>query len=153
MSGIIFCLFHISHFSSANCSGVMSKRTQKDAGEERVTAKSKPLMNLVSRCSEGTPDVLASTASESPGKTRHESQSSPSLQTEKHDRTERPAVNAQHTDSFNVENDKMKSYTEAESEMSLESRSFLHSVNDQVRKRQHQSSKDATKDSVKHSVI
>ena len=64
----------MSHFSSTNCSEVMSKRTQKDAGEERVTAKSKPMMNLVSRCSERTPDVLASTASESPGKTRYESQ-------------------------------------------------------------------------------
>ena len=33
------CLFNISHFSSADCSEVMSKRTQKDSGEERVTAK------------------------------------------------------------------------------------------------------------------
>ena len=47
----------------------------------------------------------------------------------------------------------MDSYTEAESEMSLKSRSFLLRVNDQVRKRQNQSSKDATKDSDKHSVI
>ena len=69
------------------------------------------------------------------------------------DRTGRPVVFAQHTDRFIVENDKMNSYTEAESEMSLESRSFLHSVNDQVRKRQNQSSKGATKDSDKHSVI
>ena len=69
------------------------------------------------------------------------------------DRTGRPVVFAQHTDRFIVENDKMNSYTEAESEMSLESRSFLHRVNDQVRKRQNQSSKDAPKDSDKHSVI
>ena len=62
----LLCLFNISHFSSTNCSEVMSKRTQKDSGEERVTAKSKPMMNLVSRCSERTPDVLRSTASESP---------------------------------------------------------------------------------------
>ena len=68
------------------------------------------------------------------------------------DRTGRPVVFALHTDRFIVENDKMNSYTEAESEMSLESRSFLHRVNDQVRKRQNQSSKDATKDSDKHSV-
>ena len=67
------CLFNISHFSSINCSEVMSKRKEK-SGEERVTAKSKPMMNLVSRCSERTPDVLASIASESPGKTRHDSQ-------------------------------------------------------------------------------
>ena len=70
----LLCLFNISHFSSTNCLEVMSKRTQEDAGEERVTAKSKPMMNLVSRCSERTPNVLASTASESPGKTRCDSQ-------------------------------------------------------------------------------
>ena len=64
----LLCLFNISHFSSTNCLEVMSKRTQKDSGEERVTAKSKPMMNLVSRCSERTPDVLASTASKSPVK-------------------------------------------------------------------------------------
>ena len=69
------------------------------------------------------------------------------------DRTVRPVLTAQHTDRFIVENDKMNSYTEAESEMSLESRSFLHRVNDQVRKRQNQSSRDATKDSDKHSVM
>ena len=66
----LLCLFNISHFSSTDCSEVMSKRTQKDSGEERVTAKSKPMMTLVSRCSVRTPDVLASTASECPGKTQ-----------------------------------------------------------------------------------
>ena len=186
----LLCLFNISHFISTECSEVMSKRTQKDSSEEGAAAKSKPMMNLVSRRSEKDPNVLASTASESPEKTRHESQSSPSLQTEKQhrkgetpvvyahsstysewkvdktwssqewksdelmeDRTGRPVVNAQHTDRFIVENDKMISYTEAESELSLESRSFLHRVNDQVRKRQNQFSKDATIDSDKHSVI
>ena len=69
------------------------------------------------------------------------------------DRTETPVVTAQHTDRFIVEIDNMDSYTEAESEMSLKSISFLHRVNDQVRKRQYQSSKDATKDSDKRSVI
>ena len=68
-------------------------------------------------------------------------------------RTGRPVLFAQHTDRFIVENDNMDSDTEAESEMSPKSRSFLHRVNDQVRKRQHQSSKDVTKDSDKHSVI
>ena len=43
--------------------------------------------------------------------------------------------------------------TEAGSDTSLKSRSFLRRVNDQVRKRQDQSSKDATKHSDKHSVI
>ena len=83
------CLFNISHFSSTDCSEVISKRTQKDSGEERVTAKSKPMMNLVSRCSERTPDVLPSTASESPEKTRHESQLLLSSRTEQHHRTVR----------------------------------------------------------------
>ena len=60
----LLCLFNISHFSSAECSEAMSKRTQEDAGEERVTAKAKPIMNLVSRNSVKDPNVLASTASE-----------------------------------------------------------------------------------------
>ena len=37
--------------------------------------------------------------------------------------------------------------------MSLESRSFLHRVNDQVRKRQKRSSMNVTEDSEKHTVI
>ena len=39
----LLCLFNISHFSSTVCSEVMSKRTQKDSGEERVTATSRPM--------------------------------------------------------------------------------------------------------------
>ena len=99
----LLCLFNISHFSSAECSEVMSKRTQKDSGEERVTAKSKPMMNLVSRCSERTPVVLSFTASESPGETRHESQTPLSLQTEKYYRTGRPVVCA-HSSSYSERN-------------------------------------------------
>ena len=83
----LLCLFNNSHFSSTYCSEVMSERTQKDSGEERVTAKSKPMMNLVSRCSERNPDVFASTASESPGKTRCESQLPLSSWAEQHLRT------------------------------------------------------------------
>ena len=70
-------LFNISHFSSINRPKAMSKRTQEDAGEERVTAESKPMMNLVSRYSVRDPNVLASTASESPVKTKSESQNVP----------------------------------------------------------------------------
>ena len=83
----LWCLFNTIHFSSTDCSEVMSQRTQKDSGEERVTAKSKPMMNSVSRCSERTPEVLASTASDSSGKTRHESQLPLSSWTEQHLRT------------------------------------------------------------------
>ena len=70
----LLCLSNISHFSSINSVKAMSKRTQEGAGEGRVTAKSKPIMNLVSRCRVRDPNVLASTASESPEKTRSQSQ-------------------------------------------------------------------------------
>ena len=73
----LFVLFNISHFSSINNLEAISNRTPEDAGEERVTAKSKPMMNLVSRYSMRDPNVLASTASESPGKTKSESQNVP----------------------------------------------------------------------------
>ena len=160
-------------------------------------------MNLVCAMQrKGLLSVLASTASESPVKTRQrKSISSESRELEQHhDRTGRPVACSQRADQlvvcahsssysewnvdktwsskglksnelmddrtgrpvvlrtaqrtrFVIENDETNSYTEAESELSLGSRSFLHRVNDQVRKRQNQSSKDATEDSDKHSVI
>ena len=45
----MLCLFNISHFSPTVSSAAMAKRSQQDSGEERVTAKSKPMMNLVAR--------------------------------------------------------------------------------------------------------
>ena len=154
MNGIIFCVCSTSAITVPQ--SVLKwcrKLTQKDSGEERVTAKSKPMMNLVARCSERAPAALSSIASESLGKTRHESKNLLSPQIEKYDRTERPVVNAQHTDRFIVENDNMIHYTEAESELSSESRSFLHRVYVLCGRGKNQSSKDATKDSDKHSVM
>ena len=58
----------------------------------------------------------------------------------------RPVVCSQEADQFVIENDETISYTEAESELSLGSRSFLHRVNDQVRKRQKRSSMNVTED-------
>ena len=152
-------------------------------------------MNLVSRCTERIPDVLASTASESPGKTRHESQLPLSSWNEQHQRTGRlvldayssnysewnadknwssqewksdelievrtgrpvyeqpPGLFTEHTDKCIVDDDDMDSDTVAESDMLWESRSFLHRVNDRVRKIQNQSSKDATQDSKRHSFL
>ena len=50
MSGIICCAcFNISHFSSTVCSDTMAKRSQQDSGEERITAKSRRMMNLIAR--------------------------------------------------------------------------------------------------------
>ena len=64
-----------------------------------------------------------------------------------------PGLFTEHTDKFIVDDDDMDSNTVAESDLSLKSRSFLHRVNDRVRKIQDQSSKDATQDSNKHSLI
>ena len=88
----LLCLFDISHFSSVECSEVKSKRTQKESGEERVTAKSGPMMSLIARSVERPPSALSYTASESPVKTRQESQSPLSAQAEMCDRTEKPVV-------------------------------------------------------------
>ena len=63
-----------------------------------------------------------------------------------------PGLFTEHTDKFVVDDNDVDSDTDAESDMSLLSRSFLHRVNDRLRKIQDQSPKDATKDSDKHSV-
>ena len=77
----------------------MSKKTQEDAGEERVTAKSKPMTNLVSRCRVRDLTVLASTASESPVKTKSLSQNVPlSSLNEQQPRTGRPVMGATSSD-------------------------------------------------------
>ena len=61
----MLCLFNISHFSSTVCSDTMAKRSQQDSGEERVTAKSRPMMNLIAR----TPLFVSSSTSSNPVKT------------------------------------------------------------------------------------
>ena len=43
----MLCLFNISQFSSIACTAAMAKRSQQDSGEERVTAKSRPMMNIL----------------------------------------------------------------------------------------------------------
>ena len=64
-----------------------------------------------------------------------------------------PSLFTEHTDKVIVDDNDMDSDTDAESDMSLLSRSFLHRVNDRVPKIQDQSSKDATQDSNKHSLL
>ena len=63
-------LFNISHFSSTACTAAMAKRAQQESGEERVTAKSRPMMNLSARM----PTVVSSLISSSPVKTWYEYQ-------------------------------------------------------------------------------
>ena len=50
MSGIIFCACSaLSNFSSTVCSETMATRLQHDSSEERVTAKSRPMMSLIAK--------------------------------------------------------------------------------------------------------
>ena len=65
-------LFNISHFSSTACTAAMAKRAQQESGEERVTATSKPMMNLTVR----TPSFVSSSTSVSPVKRSHGNQNS-----------------------------------------------------------------------------
>ena len=176
----LVCLLNISHFSSINNLEAMSKRTPEDAGEERVTAKSKPMMNLVSRYSVR----LAWTASESPEKTKSESQNVPlsSLKVQQTS-TVRPVSGASSSnysewniddkwssqewksgemlgtstgrpvdDKFVIDDD-MDSDTATESNLSLRSRSFLKRVNDRLRKMLDRSPEDAMQNIDKRSMI
>ena len=88
----LLCLFNISHFSSTVCSDTMAKRSQQDSGEERVTAKSRPMMNLVAM----TPSLVSSSTSVSPVK-RHYGSQDPWRSIAGEDRSERPD---KHTDLF-----------------------------------------------------
>ena len=60
----MLCLINISHFSPTVSSAATAKLSQQDSGEERVTAKSKPMMNLSARM----PSVVSSSTSLSPVK-------------------------------------------------------------------------------------
>ena len=55
----LLSLFNISHFRSTACTAAMAKRSQQESGEERVTAKSRPMMNLTARM----PSVVSSSTS------------------------------------------------------------------------------------------
>ena len=79
----LLCLFNISHFSSTVCSEAMAKRLQQDPGEERVTAKSRPMMSLIARAT----SHLSSSTSESPGKRSYENQNRWGAKAEREDRT------------------------------------------------------------------
>ena len=164
----LLTLFNISHFSSTVCSAAMAKRAQQDSGEGRVTAKSRPMMNLIAR----TPSFVSSSTSVSPGKKHYGSQD-PWKSVAGEDRSGRPdktswrmvrKVRPDHEEILldgtvqSVRNgetlrdrsgrpDHINSQEvarpqhfimgneETELEFSVESRSFVNRVNDQVRKR------------------
>ena len=60
-------LFNISQFSSTVCTAAMAKRVQQGSGEERVTAKSRPMMNLTTRM----PSVVSFSTSSNPERTSY----------------------------------------------------------------------------------
>ena len=62
----LLTLFNISHFNSTACIAAMAIRAQQGSGEERVTAKSRPMMNSTARM----PSVVSSSTS-NPGKTSY----------------------------------------------------------------------------------
>ena len=63
----LLTLFNISHFSSTSFIAAMAERAQQESGEGRVTAKSRPMMNLTAR----TPSIVSSSASSNPGRTSY----------------------------------------------------------------------------------
>ena len=80
----LLTVFNISHFRSTACIAAMAKRAQQESGERRVTAKSRPMMNLTAR----TTSFVSSYASSNPGRTSYGYQN-----TERHvldDRTGQP---------------------------------------------------------------
>ena len=84
----LLCLFNISHFSPTVCSEAMTKILQQDSGEERVTAKSRPMMSFIARVSSN----ISSSTSESPEKRSCGNQSPWSAKAEREDRPGQPVV-------------------------------------------------------------
>ena len=60
-------LLNISLFRSTDCIAAMAKRAQQESGEERVTSKSRPMMNLTARML----SVVSSSTSSNPGRTSY----------------------------------------------------------------------------------
>ena len=63
----LLTLLNISYFSSTACIAAMAKRAQQESREGRVTAKSRPMMNLTAR----TPSFVSSSSSSNPGRTSY----------------------------------------------------------------------------------
>ena len=81
----LLTLVNISHFSSTSCIAAMAKRAQQESGEERVTAKSRPMMILTA----GVPSAVSSSASTIPGRTSYGYQD-PGKSVPSDDRTVKP---------------------------------------------------------------
>ena len=85
-NGIICCVCSTSAISVLQwCSETMAKRLQQDSGEERVTAKSRPMMSLIAR----VPSHVSSSTSVSPGKRNYGNQNPSSAKAERQERSGR----------------------------------------------------------------
>ena len=84
----LLCLFNINHLSSTVCPETMAKRFQQDSGEERVTAKSRPMMCLIA----SVPSNVSSSTSVSPVKRSYGNQNPWSTIPEKEETPGRPDV-------------------------------------------------------------
>ena len=107
MSGTIFCVCSTFAISTPSTSVKRCRKEHKKMQvQKRVTAKSKSMMNLVSRCRVTNPTVLASTASENPVNTKSESQNVPlsSLNVQQTG-TEKPVMLASSSNSSEWNND------------------------------------------------
>ena len=92
----LLSLFTISHFSSTACSAAMAKRVQQESGEERITAKSRLMMNSTARMLSivliaRVPSNVSSSTSASPVKRSYGNQNQSSI-AKKEDRSGRPDI-------------------------------------------------------------
>ena len=165
-------LFNSSHFNSTACTAAMAKRAQQESGEERVTAKSRPMMNLTARM----PSVVSSSTSSNPGRTSY-----PGKSVAAHDRSGKPEktswdmmqqVNPHREEPLLDGNahsvrygemihdgsgkpEKVNSQEEADSEtfvMGSDAAEFVNKVKDQVRSRQKRMS-NVAESGEEHSII
>ena len=93
----LLCLFNISHFSSTVCSETMATRLQQDLGEERVTAKYRPMMSLIAR----VPSNVSSSTSVSSAKKSYGNQNPWSTIAEKEEGSGRPDIGIDRKKAFN----------------------------------------------------
>ena len=94
----LLCLFNISHFSSTVYAETMAKRFQQFSGEERVTAKSRPMMNLIAR----VPSNVSFWSSVSPGKRIYGNQNPWSTISEKEEGSGRPDIGIDRKKAFDL---------------------------------------------------
>ena len=92
----LLCLFNISHSSFTVCSETMAKRLQQDSGEERVTAKSRPMMSFIAR----VPSNVSSSTSVSPVKRSYGNPNLWSTLAEKDEGSGRPDIGSDRKTAF-----------------------------------------------------